>query len=44
MDFATLTPALTTQITGAVTSAMGPAALVLGVTIGYKIYKHFAKG
>ena len=43
MDFSSLSTALTTNVNGAVTAALPIAALVLGITVGYRVYKHFTK-
>jgi hypothetical protein len=44
MDFATLTTQLVTVVQGAITAAVPLIAVVLGATIGYKLYKRFTKG
>lgn len=44
MDFSALSTAVITQVNLALTGAVPLVALVLGVTIGYRVYKRFAKG
>lgn len=44
MDFSALSSAVITQINSALTGAVPVATLVLGVTVGYRIFKKFTKG
>lgn len=43
VDYAAITSGLTGQVTAAVTAALPFAGALLGLAVGYKLYKHFAK-
>lgn len=43
MDFSSLTTSLTTEVGSALTAVVSIAALILGATVGYRVYKRFTK-
>jgi hypothetical protein len=43
MDFSTLATSVGTAATGAISSAIPVIVIVLGATIGYRLFKRFAK-
>jgi hypothetical protein len=43
MDFEALTTALETEIGSALTAVVSVAALILGATVGYRVYKRFTR-
>lgn len=44
LDFSGIGTALTAELTPAITAAMPIAGIILAATIGWKLYKRFAKG
>jgi len=43
MDYATLATGLATVATSAITAAVPVIVIVLGATVGYRLFKRFAK-
>jgi hypothetical protein len=43
MDFSALTTALTTEVGSALTAVVSVAALILGASVGYRVYKRFTR-
>lgn len=41
MDFSALTTALTTEVNGALAAVVAITAIILGATVGYRVYKRF---
>lgn len=44
LDFTGIGTSLTAELTPAITAAMPIAGIILAATIGWKLYKRFAKG
>lgn len=43
MDFVALSTSLSAVVTGAISAAVPVIVIVLGATVGFKIYKRFVK-